>query len=121
MLGPPVKAERRPNEHKSSIWSVEEIRILKQYEAAYIGELHIYMKIAAHLPFKTNKQATIGWIAVKSLERRLKQASRELVRMTAIEELPQRAVIPLLLEGSDAAVGNEDVSKCTIPAQHRGS
>jgi hypothetical protein len=64
---------------------VEEIRIVEQYEAAYVGDLHINMKIAAHLPFKTNKQATIGWRAVKSLERRLTQASRNVVRMTAKE------------------------------------
>jgi hypothetical protein len=55
MLGPPVRAERRPNAHKSSIWSVEEIRIVEQYEAAYVGHVHINMKIAAHLPFRTNK------------------------------------------------------------------
>jgi hypothetical protein len=99
MLEPPVRAERRANAHKSSIWSVEEIRILEQYEAAYIGELHTNMKIPAHLPFKTNKQATIGWIAVKSLERRLKQARRELVRMTAIEELSPAGSHPVTIRG----------------------
>jgi hypothetical protein len=58
MLGPPVRAERRPNAHKFSIWSVEEIRIVEQYEAAYVGHLHINMKIAAHLPFRTNKEVS---------------------------------------------------------------
>jgi hypothetical protein len=37
---------------------VEEIRIVEQYEAAYVGDLHINMKIAAHLPFKANKEVS---------------------------------------------------------------
>jgi hypothetical protein len=60
---------------------------VEQYEAAYVGDLHINMKIAVHLPFKANKEVTIEWSAFKSLKRRLTQSSKDLVPMTAIEQL----------------------------------
>jgi hypothetical protein len=58
ILLPPPRAEQRPNARRPSIWSVEEIRILEQYEAIHAGDLHINMKIAVHLPFKTNQQVS---------------------------------------------------------------
>jgi hypothetical protein len=54
LLGPLPRAERRPNVQRYSIWSIEEIRIFEHYEAIHVDDLHINMKIATHLPLKTN-------------------------------------------------------------------
>jgi hypothetical protein len=56
LLEPPLRAEQRPTALRPPIWSNEEINILERYERLYAGDLHINMKIATNLPFKTNKQ-----------------------------------------------------------------
>jgi hypothetical protein len=117
MLGPPVRAERRPNAHKSSIWSVEEFRILEQYEAAYVGHLHINIKITAHLPFKTNKQVSNYRMERRKMSRTESDASQHGLGHNEGERviIPSGQPSPLLLEGSDAAEGDEDIFN--VPVQ----
>nr|ADX60049.1 R2 protein [Kalotermes flavicollis] len=116
MLEPPVRAERRPNAHKSSIWSIDEIRILEQYEAAYVGDLHINMKIAAHLPFKTNKQVSNYRNDRRKKSRTATDASQQGPSPNdGIRGIvPSGQSSPLFLEGSDAE-GDEDVFNVLVP------
>jgi hypothetical protein len=76
LLGPPPIGEQRPTALRPSIWSNCEIRILQQYEKLYAGHVHMNTKVAAHLPFKTNKQmSNYRTERRKWLERQLKRGN----------------------------------------------
>jgi hypothetical protein len=108
LLGPLPRAEQHPTALRPSIWSVEEVSILEQYEKVYAGDLHMNMKIATHLPFKTNKQ-----VSNYRMERRKKSnrmttgvGQQGLVPNDGTGNVPTEGLSsPLLEEGSDAAGG----------------